>query len=201
MAQEAGASWIDLVAPIAAVLGLLVAVFGIVQPIRASFLQARITQLESRLNNFCAPFYNLRRRSEKLWLELKSGNVADMSQRFNLVEELLNGKQFAPNDKVLIAEIVSLGVECEKLIQQHGGLWDEKELRDNVFPDAANHFRFMKLISEGKVVGEADRFTKMKFRKKEVDDALNNMVRELQKELTELKQQLTFWGWVKHARK
>jgi len=201
MAQEAGTSWIDLVAPIAAVLGLLVAVFGIVQPIRASFLQARITQLESRLNNFCAPFYHLRRRSERLWDKLKMGNVASKDERFNLLELLLSGKTFSDNDQALIAEIVNIGSECEKLILNHAGLLEGKELRNEVLPEAANHFKMMKLIHDRKVTGEIDRFKDMKFKNVILDNAIEKLVNEVEQELKDLKEQLSFKGWIKRALK
>ena len=86
------------------------------------------------------------------------------------------------NDKALLAEIIKIGEQCEKLIHDKAGLIDDETLRSEWFPKATKHFLILRLAYMGKLKGQTDLFEDSMF-PFEIDGLIQNRINNLRIEL------------------
>jgi len=169
----------DLGPTIAGLIGLWLAFAGIVRPLRATRIENRIDQLETRLNNFYGPYYHLRKKSASLYVKLKQPYLNESD--FSVLRKILSGFKFNGNDAVLIEEIIEIGVQCEELIAKNSGYIDKGNLRDDLLPRVSIHYRMLKLAYEGKVASEVTRLGDMTF-PRGIDDVLHEAIKAIEDE-------------------
>lgn len=167
--------------------GLWLAFAGIVRPIRASRIQNRITQLETRLNNFYGPYFHLRRKSALLYDKLKQPYLNEAG--FSVLRKVFSGHKFTGNDALLIQEIIAIGEQCEDLIAKNSGYIDAGNLRDDLLPRVSIHYRILKLAFEGKITPDLSRFGDMTF-PIEIDVALRSAIKSIEDEKQQLEDKL-----------
>jgi hypothetical protein len=111
-----------------------------------------IKDINDKLNAFYGPFRQLLGTSERLTELFKSSHPPE----YRTLMELLRGTKFDGNDKVLIAQIIDVTQNIDKLIVEKSGLIDES--LQPLIARASTHFRLMKLAYDGTLSGEAERF-------------------------------------------
>ena len=139
--------------------------------------------IQRKLDEFYGPLIQQRIKSSKLY-EKFSAKYKDKDKNFSTLLYLLNGFQFTGNDKVLLEQIIQLGEESERLIQEKAGLIDDTELRIDIIPRATTHFLLIKLAYNRKLIGESTEFNDLTFPREllnKLEERKNNLEKELQK--------------------
>ncbi len=142
----------------------------------------RVDLINRMLSEFYGPFQQLRLKSCKLYERF----TIDKPKDFRTVRVLLSGHKFEGNDKILLEEILEIGEELQGLIKEKAGLVDDKKLRTEILPEYNKHTTLLKLMYEGKIQGEYDRFKDDVF-PRELDAEIDRRINELQAELKEIK--------------
>lgn len=182
MCDTSEANISDYVALISVIIALLTIITNYLLnrlQFRDKILESEREEIYKKLNEFYGPFLQLRHSSSKLHERFKNG------RKFSTLVELLKGNEFDGNDKVLLEEIIRLGLECQKLIKDKAGLIDDYELRAKHLPIANRHYFTIQKAAEGKLKGESIRFNIDKF-PKEIDTILEQRFAGLQERLTEI---------------
>jgi len=98
---------------------------------------------------------------------------------------LLNDNKFEGNDKVLLEQIIQLGIDSEKLIQEKSGLIDDTQLRLDILPRATTHFLLIRLAYKGELKGKANEFKDLTY-PRELVSKLEERKAQLEKDLENL---------------
>lgn len=185
----------DLGPVIISAIALIVSAYLTNQTLKAQKAQIKMTldgqkQTEARqeiykkLNEFYGPLLQLREESYQLYQKF-SKNYRTSDPDFATLSYLLDGKKFIGNDKILLEEILNLGIKCENLIHSKAGLIDDTELRTVLIPRATNHFLLLRLAYNGILEGESMKYRDLTF-PKELDKKLEERKRQLEEDLKEL---------------
>lgn len=113
--------------------------------------------IQKKLNEFYGPLIQQRLKSAKLYEKFIANHKND-NPDFSALVYLLENHGFTGNDKILLEQIIKLGEESEKLIQEKSGLIDDTDLRLNILPIATTHFLLMKLAYSGEIKGDVTNF-------------------------------------------
>ncbi len=113
--------------------------------------------IQRKLDEFYGPLIHQRMKSTKLYDKL-SAKYRGQDEKFSILTYLLEEYQFEKNDKVLLEQIIQLGVESEKLIQEKSGLIDDSQLRLEILPRVTVHFLLLHLAYNGNLKGNSDEF-------------------------------------------
>lgn len=113
--------------------------------------------IQKKLNEFYGPLIQQRMKSSKLYDKFSTKYRAN-DANFSTLISLLNNNQFKGNDKILLEQIIKLGEDSERLIQEKSGLIDDPCLRLELLPRATTHFLLIRLAYKGDLKGNSDEF-------------------------------------------
>lgn len=140
--------------------------------------------IQKKLNEFYEPIIQQRIKSSKLY-EKFSAKYRASDENFSTLIYLLNNNNFEGNDKVLLEQIIQLGEDSERLIQEKSGLIDDPQLRLEILPRATTHFLLIRLAYKGDLKGNSDEFkdltyprelvSKLEERKARLEEDLENL--------------------------
>ena len=121
--------------------------------LRDQQLEGERQEIYRKLNEFYGPCQILLQESDMFTKKFKQG------REFRTLLELLEGKEYTGNDKVLLEEIMSVTDMISELIIERSGLVedDEKDLQ-KLLAQARAHYRILRLAHKGKLSGEVERF-------------------------------------------
>ena len=94
-------------------------------------------------------------------------------------------QELAPNDQVLLAEIIKIGRLCERLIQSKAGLIEDENLRTIWFPAAAKHYLIIRLAYNGSLKGALELYQDSTF-PDGISILIEHRITALKKELEDL---------------
>lgn len=137
-----------------------------------------------KLNEFYGPLIQQRIKSSKLY-EKFSAKFRQSDENFSTLMYLLNDNKFEGNDKVLLEQIIQLGIDSEKLIQEKSGLIDDTQLRLDILPRATTHFLLIRLAYKGELKGKANEFKDLTY-PRELVSKLEERKAQLEKDLENL---------------
>ena len=138
-----------------------------------------------KLNEFYGPLIQQRIKSSKLYEKFSSKYRAN-DEKFSTLIYLLKNNQFEGNDKVLLEQIIQLGEDSERLIQEKSGLIDDPELRQEILPRATTHFLLIRLAYKGDLKYNSDDFKDLTY-PKELVNRLEARKSQLETELENLR--------------
>ena len=138
-------------------------------------------EIYEKLNEFYAPFEQLRQKSARLY-EVFKGSRGD---NFRTLPALLRKEDFSKNEHQLLQEIISIDKQLETMIIEYSGLIDKPDIR-KLLSQAATHFYIIRAAYEGLLEGDVDRFTPYVF-PRELDDVIKQEISELNARLKALK--------------
>jgi hypothetical protein len=140
--------------------------------------------IQKKLNEFYGPLIQQRIKSSKLYDKF-SAKYRASDENFSTLIYLLNNYHFEGNDKILLEQIIQLGEESERLIQEKSGLIDDPQLRLEIIPRATTHFLLIRLAYKGDLKGNPDEFkdltyprelvSKLEERKNRLEEDLENL--------------------------
>jgi hypothetical protein len=146
-------------------------------------------EIYKKLNAFYGPLLQLRQESNQLYQKF-SEKYRSKNQEFATLTYLLEGNEFVGNDKILLDEIIKLGIKCEDLIHKRAGLIDDPDLLNVYIPRATNHFLVLRLAEKGILKGEVDKFKDLTF-PRELDKKLEERKTQLEEDLKKLNKRVT----------
>lgn len=140
--------------------------------------------IQKKLNEFYGPLIQQRIKSSKLYDKFIA-KYRTNDENFSTLTYLLNNNHFEGNDKILLEQIIQLGEDSERLIQEKSGLIDDTQLRLEILPRATTHFLLIRLAYKGDLKGNSDEFkdltypreliSKLEIRKAQLEDDLENL--------------------------
>jgi hypothetical protein len=140
--------------------------------------------IQKKLDEFYGPLIQQRMKSTKLYEKL-SKKYRENDESFSILLYLMNNYTFEGNDKVLLEQIIKLGEDSEKLIQEKSGQIDDSELRLEIIPRATTHFLLIKLAYNGVLTGESNNFKDLTY-PKDLVEKLEARKSQLETELLNL---------------
>ena len=140
--------------------------------------------IQKKLNEFYGPLIQQRIKSSKLYDKFSSKYRAS-DENFSTLIYLLNNNQFEGNDKILLEQIIQLGEDSERLIQEKSGLIDDTQLRLEILPRATTHFLLIRLAYKGNLKGNSDKFNDLTY-PREIVSKLEERKAQLEKDLENL---------------
>lgn len=141
-----------------------------------------IDDINRKLSEFYGPLQQYLNKSSKLYEKFIYGKPED----FRTLTALIKGVKFEGNDKVLLEEIINVGKKVEDLLLSKSGLIDDDKLRNDIIPRLGKHILLLRLIYDGTIKGEYERFKDETF-PREVDTEIERRIAELQKKKDNLK--------------
>ncbi len=120
--------------------------------------------IQKKLDEFYGPLIQQRMKSLKLY-EIFSKKYFEKDENFSTLLYLLENHVFEGNDKVFLEQIIKLGEESERLIQEKSGLIDDFELRSEIIPRATTHFLLIKLAFNKELTGSIAEFKDLTYPK------------------------------------
>ncbi|MCZ4409097.1 hypothetical protein O3Q51_09770 [Cryomorphaceae bacterium 1068] len=165
--------------------GYVLAYMQISKPLKAAKNERELRSVSKKLNEFYAPFYQLRKKSYALYVEFRKNCLKEDSEFTSTLKYLLEGKSFTGNTAVLLDEIIRIGEECESFIHRNAGLIDDESIRNDLLPRLTTHYRLLRLATEGKLSGDIDTIGKYTFPSK-IDEHLENRIKELESDIARL---------------
>jgi hypothetical protein len=149
--------------------------------------------IREKIDQFYGPFLILRGKSKRLYeglflpkrTEEEQRTFAGVDGTYRTVLALVRGHKFGESDKALLEQMTAIDQETSTLIQTKMGLVDEEELR-RVLADATVHFWVMKVLMEGRFVGE-DQFGNFVF-PRDLDDKIEAKLQGLNERLATLQE-------------
>lgn len=172
--------WIALAALLVSGLSVIVAYVNGRRTLTQKANEEQAKVLQDRLDRFYGPLRQLLKQSELLYRVLKSRQPSP--ENFRALTYLLEGKEFAGNDKALMEEIIRIGGETEKLIKESSGLVSADLLE--ILGRATSHYRIMKLAFDKVIQGDPQQFASYVFPREiggKLDEAIGSMTASLQK--------------------
>ncbi|MDP2089500.1 MAG: hypothetical protein Q8J84_08885 [Flavobacteriaceae bacterium] len=124
--------------------------------------------IQKKLDEFYGPLIQQRMKSTKLY-EKFSKKYREKDDSFSTLLYLINNRVFVGNDKVLLEQIIKLGEDSERLIQEKSGLIDDSELRLEIIPRATTHFLLIKLAYNRELTGNSAEFKDLTYPKEFVE--------------------------------
>jgi len=140
--------------------------------------------IQQKLNEFYGPLIQQRIKSSKLY-EKFSAKYRAKDEKFSTLLYLLNNNQFVGSDKILLEQIIKLGEDSERLIQEKSGLIDDAELRQEIIPRATTHFLLIRLAYKGDLKDNSDEFKDLTY-PRELVSKLEERKSQLERELENL---------------
>lgn len=137
-----------------------------------------IRYLENKLNEFHRPISQALLTSSMLYDVLKEDKPDD----FRALKDLIEKKKDAFNktDMKIIKEIVEVGSEIEKIIEEHSGHILREETREQV-GQLARHLRIFRMVVENNIDNYSEKFKKFTYPRN-----VNNLINEEYKCLSKL---------------
>lgn len=173
--------WLQLGTFIVGLLTIITALFVHFHQICEKRRDDERKEIYKKLNEFYAPFDQLRQKSSRLY-EVFKGSRGD---EFRTLPALLRKEDFSQNELQLLQEIISIDKQLEIMIIEKSGLIDKPDIRI-LLSKAATHFYIIRAASEGMLVGDVDRFISYVF-PRELDDAIKQEISDLNLRLKALK--------------
>jgi hypothetical protein len=143
--------------------------------------------IQKKLNEFYGPLIQQRIKSSIIY-EKFSAKYRANDENFSTLLYLLNNYHFEGNDKILLEQIIQLGEDSERLIQEKSGLIDDPQLRLEILPRATTHFLLIRLAYKVDLNGNSDDFkdltypselvSKLEVRKAQLEVDLENLLKE-----------------------
>jgi hypothetical protein len=140
--------------------------------------------IQKKLNELYGPLIQQRIKSSKLY-EKFSAKYRAHDENFSTLIFLLNNNHFEDNDKILLEQIIQLGEDSERLIQEKSGLIDDPDLRLEILPRATTHFLLIRLAYKGDLRGKSDEFKDLTY-PRELVSKLEARKAQLEEELEHL---------------
>lgn len=119
--------------------------------------------IQKKLDEFYGPLIQQRMKSAKLY-EKFSKKYQEKDKSFSTLIYLLNKHVFEGNDKVLLEQIIKLGEDSERLIQEKSGLIDDLDLRLEI-TRATTHFLLINLAYKRELSGDTVEFEDLTYPK------------------------------------
>ncbi len=146
--------------------------------------ESKRDEIYKKLNNFYGPYYQLRRKSNILYKKFRN-SYKESDPSFSTLKYLLNGYEFKDNEKSILEEIIAIGEQSEKLIQDNAGLIDDDELRNDLIPKASTHYLLLRMAYNGKILGDIENFKDSTF-PRQIDAKLIERKNQLENDLNKL---------------
>lgn len=176
--------------------GILAIVFTNVQTnknLNSKKVEEKRQEIYKKLNDFYGPLLQLRKKSNRLYQKFSESHKTTNNQ-FRTLTYLLDGNTFRGNDETLLKEIIDIGEQCEKLIQEKSGLIDDSHLRTEVLPKATTHFLILRLAYNGALKGDSAKYKDLTF-PSDLDNLLEKRKSELEAELRELNKPMNIFSF------
>ena len=107
---------------------------------------------------------------------------------FRTLTELLEGREFTGNDKVLLEQVMSVTDKISELIVDKSGLIeDEEEELQELLSKARVHFRILRLAYDNELSEDIERLEDFVY-PKDLDDEIKRKKTELEDRLNELRE-------------
>jgi hypothetical protein len=181
------AIYISIASTVISLGAILVGIYNNRLNLKAKNKEDRKAEIYKILNDLYGPFGQLRAKSSLLYEKFKTGKKANTGDQFStlmyLLEHGLEG--FSENDKALLAEIIKIGGDCEKLIVEKAGLIDDEALRKDWFPKVERHYLIIRLAYQGVLKGQSDLYQDTTFQY-EIDGLIEQRIKALHEELGKL---------------
>lgn len=141
-------------------------------------------EIYKKLNEFYGPLLQHREKSSLLYERFRK-SYYPKDEKFRTLDYLLKGHKFAESELSLLDEIISIGKECETLVQTNAGLVDDRKLRYEILPKFTAHILILRLAYEKKLIGTPEDFEMHRF-PRELDKQLKKQINRLLNRLDEL---------------
>lgn len=139
-------------------------------------------EIQRKLNEFYGPCLTLMRETEMLH------DLFKHDDEFRTLTELLEGKEFTGNDKVLLEQVMNVTDKISDLIVDKSGLIEDEEDRlQELLSKARVHFRILRLAYNDDLSGDTERLKEYVY-PKDLDDEIKRKKRELENRLNELRE-------------
>jgi hypothetical protein len=164
--EESGTDWSTVFASVGsvfvAIAALVISYLQFNKTLKNSNSKDERDEIYKKLNEFYGPLIQLRKKSYNIYQIYKVEYVKE-DPEFSTLTYLLKGNKFKGNGDVLIREIISIGRQCEKLIQSKAGLIDDHYLTSDLLPKAITHYRILYLAYHGFLKGEQEKYKQYTF--------------------------------------
>lgn len=137
-------------------------------------------EIYKKLNSFYGPVRQLLGTSFEFSNLLRASRPDD----FRTLVFLLEGGLFEGNDKVVLQQILEIGEQIERLIQEQSGLVEDKNLYELLWK-LSTHIRLIRLASKGELKSQRQRFEQYVF-PREIVDKIEKEILRLNARLAEL---------------
>ena len=139
-------------------------------------------EIQRKLNEFYGPCQTLMRETKMLHDLFKHDN------EFRTLTELLEGREFTGNDKVLLEQVMNVTDEISELIIDKSGLIeDEEEELQELLSKARVHFRVLRLAYNDELSEDIERLREFVY-PKALDEEIKRKKTELENRLNELRE-------------
>lgn len=156
--------------------------------LKSKIIEQRKAEIYKMLNELYGPLSLLKKKSTLLYEKFKIGKKANYKGRYSTLLYLLENEGLqglSKNDNALLNEIIKIGTECEKLLQDKAGLIDDEILRQDKFPKLSRHYLILRLAYAGNLHGQVELYEDSMF-PSEIDGLIDKKINALHKELKEL---------------
>jgi len=146
-------------------------------------------EIRYKLNNFFGPFKALRTESRLLYDAFAKQPKLEVRERtgkdwFRTLRHLAEGKDFSPEDRAILEEILKIEQKEIKLIEKEG--WAVNNLKlSELLGKFATHIRLLALASNHKIDGMSDDLKHIVY-PREMDGAIESEIRRLEDQYNEL---------------
>jgi hypothetical protein len=139
-------------------------------------------EIQRKLNEFYGPCQTLMRETKMLH------DLFKHDSEFRTLTELLKGREFTGNDKVLLEQVMNVTDKISDLIVDKSGLIeDEEEELQELLSKARVHFRILRLGYNNDLSGDTERLKDFVY-PKALDEEIERKKTELENRLNELRE-------------
>lgn len=175
-------NWPSIISSTGAVLVGIIAIYysyrQFSKTIKSKIEEEKRQDIYKQLNEFYGPLLQLRKKSNLLYTKFRASFIQE-HPNFSTLTYLLNNGAISGNEKVLLDEIINIGIQCEKLIHEKSGLIGDDNLRNNVLPRVTAHFLVLRLAYQNILIGEPDKYQDLVF-PRDLDSILEKRVQKLE---------------------
>lgn len=129
--SESSFDWPTIISSTGAVLVGVVAIYYSYRQFTKTLLSKKDEEkrqdIYKKLNEFYGPLLQLRKKSNILYNKFRASYISQYPN-FSTLTYLLDNGIISGNEKVLLDEIINIGIQCEKLIHEKSGLIDDADL-------------------------------------------------------------------------
>lgn len=115
-----------------------------------------IANIKKKLDKFYLPFLALSKKNTLIY-KVFSKKYTEEGNNFRTLIELLKGRNFEDNDKVLLEHIIKNGIKLNELILKYSWCVDDIDLLISLV-DASSHYTLIEMAYKKELDGESERF-------------------------------------------